>query len=79
MKTPRSVSATGLIKKLKPLGYEVTRQSGSHIRLTTEQKGRHHITVPNHDPLRVGTFSSIITDIAKHFGKSKKQLLDELF
>ena len=30
-------------------GYEVTRQTGSHLRLTTEVNGEHHITIPNHD------------------------------
>lgn len=79
MKTPRNVSGNKLIKALKPLGYEVTRQTGSHIRLTTELNGKHHITIPNHDPIRVGTFSAIITDIANHLGKSKQELIDELF
>ncbi len=79
MKVPRSVSAKELIRKLKPFGYEPTRQTGSHIRLTTEQNGSHHITIPNHDPIRVGTFSAIISDVAQHFGKTKQELLDELF
>jgi predicted RNA binding protein YcfA (HicA-like mRNA interferase family) len=79
MKTPRNVSAKELIKKLKPLGYEITRQTGSHIRLTTTQKGEHHITIPNHDPLRIGTFSSIINDVAEHFGKTKQEIINELF
>ena len=79
MKIPRSVSAAKLIKVLKPLGYEATRQTGSHIRLTTEQNGKHHITIPNHDPIRVGTFSAIISDVAQHFGKSKQELMEELF
>jgi len=79
MKTPRSVSGKKLIKALKPLGYEVTRQTGSHIRLTTELNGKHHVTIPNHDPIRVGTFAAIITDIANHFSKSKQELIEELF
>jgi predicted RNA binding protein YcfA (HicA-like mRNA interferase family) len=79
MKTPRNVSAKELIKKLKTLGYEVTRQTGSHMRFTTMQKGEHHITIPNHDLLRIGTFSSIISDVALHFGKTKQDLINELF
>jgi predicted RNA binding protein YcfA (HicA-like mRNA interferase family) len=79
MKMPRSISADQLIRKLRPLGYEVTRQTGSHIRLTTESNGRHSITIPNHDPLRIGTFASILGDIAQHFNKSKQELIDELF
>jgi predicted RNA binding protein YcfA (HicA-like mRNA interferase family) len=79
MKMPRSISAEQLIRTLRPLGYEVTRQTGSHIRLTTETNGRHSITIPNHDPLRIGTFSSILSDVAQHFNKSKQELVDELF
>ena len=45
MKLPRNVSAQDLIKGSKKLGYEVTRQTGSHIRLTTHQNGQHHITI----------------------------------
>jgi hypothetical protein len=29
--------------------------AGSHLRLTTDQNGQHHITIPNHDPLKIGT------------------------
>jgi len=79
MRIPRDISGQDLIKYLKPYGYTVTRQTGSHIRITTEQKGQHHITIPNHDPLKIGTLSSIIGDIAEHFDKTKDELLQELF
>ena len=79
MKMPRDISGYELIMYLKPYGYVITRQSGSHIRLSTDQHGQHHITIPNHHPLKVGTLSAILTDIATHFNKSKDQLLQELF
>lgn len=79
MRIPRDISGHELIKYLKPYGYMVTRQSGSHIRLTTQQNGQHHITIPAHDPLKVGTLSAILADIAVHFDKSKDELLQELF
>jgi len=79
MRIPRDISGHDLIKYLKPYGYIVTRQTGSHIRITTEQKGQHHITIPNHEPLKIGSLSSIIADIAQHFDKTKDQLLQELF
>lgn len=79
MKLPRDIDANGLIKLLKPFGYVVTRQSGSHIRLTTEQNGQHHITIPNHKPLKPGTLSAIISDIALHFNTDKESLIKELF
>ncbi|PPD48589.1 MAG: hypothetical protein CTY16_05605 [Methylobacter sp.] len=79
MKLPRDMSGLELANKLSVLGYEVTRQNGSHIRLTTQQNGQHHITVPQHDPLKVGTFSAILNDVAKHFLISRDELLQQLF
>lgn len=79
MKIPRDLSGNDLIKFLKPYGYELTRQTGSHIRLTTTKNGQHHITIPNHDPLKIGTLSAILTDIAGHFNKSKDDLMKEIF
>ena len=79
MKLPRDLSGDDLAKVLRKFGYEVTRQTGSHMRLTTQQRGEHHITVPYHDPLRVGTLSAILGDVAKHFGLNRNELLRELF
>jgi predicted RNA binding protein YcfA (HicA-like mRNA interferase family) len=79
MKIPRNLSGTELIRRLKLLGYEQTRQSGSHIRLTTVRNGTHHITIPNHDPLRIGTLSSIISLVADHFNITKEDLVKQLF
>ena len=56
-----------------------TRQTGSHIRLTTNESGQHHITIPNHNPIKVGTLSAIISDVAEHLQKTKEELLQELF
>jgi predicted RNA binding protein YcfA (HicA-like mRNA interferase family) len=78
-KIPRNLSGKDLIKKLKKLGYKQTRQVGSHIRLTTEEKGIHHITIPEHNPLKIGTLSSILKDIAAHFEITKEELIDQLF
>jgi predicted RNA binding protein YcfA (HicA-like mRNA interferase family) len=64
MRLPRDVTGRALASRLASLGYRVTRQSGSHIRLTTEQHGEHHITIPEHDPLRVGTLSAVLSDVA---------------
>jgi predicted RNA binding protein YcfA (HicA-like mRNA interferase family) len=79
MKIPRDLSGQDLIRRLKLFGYEQTRQTGSHIRLTTKQKGEHNITIPNHDPLRIGTLSSIISLVAEHFNISKEELIRQLF
>ena len=79
MKLPRNCSGLELANKLAEFGYEVSRQTGSHIRLTTQQNGEHHITIPQHDPLKVGTFSAALNDIAKHFLISRDELIKQLF
>ena len=79
MKTPRNISAKDLIKKLEHLNYQITRQVGSHIRLTTTLNGTHHITIPNHSPIKIGTLSSIINDIATHNKISKQELIEIIF
>jgi predicted RNA binding protein YcfA (HicA-like mRNA interferase family) len=75
MRIPRDIGGHDLIKLLGTYGYTVTRQTGSHIRLTTAQNGQHHITVPNHSPLKIGTLSAIISDVAAHLNKTKETLL----
>ena len=47
MKIPRNISGGQLAKLLEVYGYKVTRQVGSHIRLTTQKNGEHH-TLPFH-------------------------------
>jgi len=79
MKTPRNLSAQDLIKILGKYGYQVTRQKGSHIRLTSHsEKGAHHVTIPNHDPLRLGTLSSILTDVADYLNIEKEEIINKL-
>ena len=79
MKIPRDLTGSELIKKLKKFDYLVTRQSGSHIRITTTLNGEHHLTIPNHNPLKIGTLSSILNDVASHLKISKDELLVKLF
>ncbi len=78
MKLPRDLSGKDLIRSLKKFGYEPTRQTGSHIRLTTLQHGEHHVTVPNHDPLKIGTLSTILSMVAGHFQIDRDELLQQL-
>jgi predicted RNA binding protein YcfA (HicA-like mRNA interferase family) len=79
MKIPRDLSGSDLIKLLKKHGFEATRQTGSHIRITTNKGGEFHMTIPNHSPLKVGTLSSILSDIATHFKMTKEELVGDLF
>ena len=79
MKLPRDISGEELAKRLKVFGYEVTRQAGSHLRLTTTQLGEHHITVPLHNPLKLGTLSGILSDVAAHFNLGKDEVIAQMF
>jgi predicted RNA binding protein YcfA (HicA-like mRNA interferase family) len=77
---PRDVSGPELAIKLKKLGYVVVRRSGSHMRLDCElASGTHHITIPSHNPLKIGTLNGILVDIASSRGMKKDQLLEQLF
>lgn len=66
MKLPRDISGADLTKALRALDYAVTRQKGSHIRLTTERDGTHHETIPAHSPLKLGTLHHILQSVAAH-------------
>jgi predicted RNA binding protein YcfA (HicA-like mRNA interferase family) len=79
LKLPRELSAGDLVKAVALFGYEVSHQTGSHIRLTTTRDGEHHITIPAHDPIRVGTLNSILRDLCNHHHVERGDLLRELF
>lgn len=79
MKLPRDITGAQIIRLLAKFGYTVTRQTGSHIRLTTEIGGRHSITVPNHKPMRVGTLAAILSEVANHHKISRDELSQQIF
>lgn len=76
---PRDLSGDELAKSLGAFGYQRTRQKGSHMRLTTVLNGEHHVTIPRHDPLRIGTLGGILDSIATHFGLTREAVLERLF
>lgn len=77
MRPRKDISGSDLIKKLAKLGFIVTRQKGSHIRLTKQSiEGDHHITIPNHNPLKIGLLIKILNDIAKNMEISREELID---
>lgn len=50
------ISGKEVIKALRKIGFEVSRQKGSHIRLVRVQGGvKQLVTVPNHKIIRKGT------------------------
>ncbi|HZP82126.1 MAG TPA: type II toxin-antitoxin system HicA family toxin [Chthonomonadaceae bacterium] len=78
MRLPRDVSGQRLANALRVLGYAPTRQDGDHLRLTTQQNGEHHLTIPLHKSLRVGTLANILSDVQAHFGLTRDELLERL-
>ena len=79
MRLPRDVSGAPLVAALSGFGYVLTRQKGSHVRLSTDAHGQHHITIPLHDPLRVGTLNAILKDVAEHAGLTRDEVAETLF
>ena len=79
MKLPRDLSGRELAAVLAKLGYQVTRQAGSHMRLTTEISGQYQITIPDHDALKVGTLNAILREVSEHHGTTRDELLSLLF
>ena len=79
MKLPRNLSGAQLIKALEKLGYKPNRQTGSHVRLTSLLSKEHHLTIPLHDPLRIGTLAAILADVAAQHGMTRDALITKLF
>ncbi len=79
MKLPRDLSGVDLAKALERLGYRISRQTGSHLRLTLDSPMQHHITIPAHDPLKVGTLAAILADVAAHGKISREDLVRHLW
>lgn len=79
MKLPRDLSGRELAAALRVFGYEISRQSGSHIRLTANLPVQHHLTIPDHASLRVGTLNAVIGEVAAHLGVDRAEVLRRLF
>jgi predicted RNA binding protein YcfA (HicA-like mRNA interferase family) len=79
MKLPRNLTGRQLAAALHKLGYVVVGQTGSHIKLRTERDGRKLLTVPDHAPLKTGTLSGILRDVAKHHDLTRQAVMDMLF
>jgi len=79
MKVPRDLSGTQLIKVLcREWGYRQINQEGSHVILQTDTPGHQRLSVPNHNPLRVGTLNGIVRAVATHKAAGRQEVLDSL-
>jgi len=80
LRLPRDLSGEQLARLLHRYGYEITRQTGSHLRLTSKIRGtEHHVTVPAHSALKVGTLSAILSEVAAYLETDRAALGNELF
>lgn len=79
MRLSRDVSGADLAKRLERLGYHVKRQTGSHLRLTRSEPPEHHVTIPTHASLRVGTLAAILQSVATRMDMSRDAVVARLF
>ncbi len=79
MRLPRDLTGAQLIKALEDLDYVRTRQTGSHVRVSCQMPQQHHVTVPLHDPLRIGTLAGILASVAEARGESRDEIVRALF
>jgi predicted RNA binding protein YcfA (HicA-like mRNA interferase family) len=80
MKIPHDLNSKKLIRLLRKYDYFIERQVGSHIRLSRNISGKEHqITIPNHNPIKIGTLNSILNDVAENLNLSKQDIIDKLF
>jgi predicted RNA binding protein YcfA (HicA-like mRNA interferase family) len=80
MKIPRDISSDNLIQLLKKYDYKITHQTGSHVRLTPNIKNiEHHITIPKHKDLKIGTLNNILKDTSGYLEIDKDNLIQNLF
>jgi predicted RNA binding protein YcfA (HicA-like mRNA interferase family) len=57
VKLPRDLSGQQVVRALRRLGFEVTRQAGSHVRLAHADR---RVTVPLHKSNVPGTLQNVL-------------------
>ena len=78
MRLPRDLSGRELGKRLARFDYQLSRQVGSHMRFTRDAEPKHSVTIPDHNPLRLGTLRQILGDVATRLGVSVEKLLESI-
>ena len=81
MRMPRNLSGSALATLLRrKYGYNFVRQRGSHMRLVSTIMGyEHYVSVPQHNPVRVGTLDEILKQVSEYLGITQGELMQELF
>lgn len=51
------------------------------IRLSASfsNQSEHHVTIPNHNPIKIGTLNNIFSGLADNLKIEKKALIEKLF
>ena len=79
MKLPRDVTGKALVAALvRHWGYRQVNQVGSHIILQTDTPSPHRLSVPDHNPLRIGTLNAILRAVAKTKAVSREDIIASL-
>jgi predicted RNA binding protein YcfA (HicA-like mRNA interferase family) len=78
MKLPRGVSADRVLRALERLGYAIVRQKGSHVRLRHDGPPGHSVTVPLHNPLKIGTVHAILVEVSQARSLSIESIVELL-
>lgn len=72
MQKLKQLSGKEIVKIFESYGFVLKRIKGSHVRLTLVTKeSSHHITIPLHDKLKIGTYDNIVKEFENCFGKEE--------
>jgi hypothetical protein len=47
--------------------------------LTCSHPKEHHVTIPNHNPIKIGTLAAILSDVAAARYQDKNEIIEILF
>lgn len=79
MKIPRDIHGNDFADHLvRRWDFVLVRQVGSHLVLRTQVPTGLTVSVPAHRPLKTGTFAELLSEIAKHRGVTRDEILKGL-
>jgi predicted RNA binding protein YcfA (HicA-like mRNA interferase family) len=80
MRLPRDIGSQDLARRLGQYGYSISRQTGSHLKLTSNHNGREHqVTFTTGYPFRMATLNNILVEVAAYLAIEKDALVAALF
>jgi len=72
------LSGADLIGALRRLGFNQTRQTGSHVRMTISAPRQAHLTVPLTKAIPAGTLAALVKDAATHLETTVDDILSKI-